>query len=394
MKVRYVITNGYGMGGTIRTIVNQANGMARAGHDVELVSVVRKRMEPYFSLDPRVRMTTLVDYTLPPRPPRRWNVPERRATKRRQELSAQPGQIVPRDEARSATFTEYVEWRVADYLSSLRDGILVTSRPALNILAAKFATSGTVRVAQEHMNLGTHRAGVHEEILRCYPQLDALVVLTRRDQQDYAAQLPGAAIFRIPNAIHSLDQEPSEHTNKIISAAGRLTPQKGFDRLIPAFARVVDAVPDWQLRIYGDGRETKRLRRLINEHHLYNHVLLMGRTDQLDRELAKSSMYVLSSRFEGLPMVMIEAMSHSLPVVSFDCPTGPGDVLSHNIDGILVPPGDVEGLADAMQALVADVGTRRKMGTAARETATMYGPDAVTPQWEELFADLVRTRRG
>ncbi|TMZ32303.1 glycosyltransferase, partial [Klebsiella pneumoniae] len=107
-----------------------------------------------------------------------------------------------------------------------------------------------------------------------------------------------------------------------------------------------------------------------------------------DDELAKASFYVLSSRFEGLPMVMIEAMAHALPVVSFDCPTGPADVLTDGTEGFLVPAQDVAGLAHAMGRLMADESLRAKMGTAAVATARNFSEAVVRPQWEELFAEL------
>jgi len=118
----------------------------------------------------------------------------------------------------------------------------------------------------------------------------------------------------------------------------------------------------------------------------------MGRSDTFDEELAKSSMFVLSSRFEGLPMVMIEAMAHGLPVVSFDCPTGPADVITHEKDGLLVPPRDIDALAQAMIRAIEDPDLRHRLGTAARETVRAYTPEVVMPQWESLFADLLTTK--
>lgn len=285
-----------------------------------------------------------------------------------------------------------MEQRLIAYLSSLRDGVLVTTRPALNFLAAEHATGGVVRVAQEHMNHGTHKQDVRQRIRETYARFDAVAVLTERDREEYEQLLPGTRVVRIPNAVHSLDQVPSDHRSKIAVAAGRLFPQKGFDLLIPAWAKLVETYPDWQLRIYGSGEKKAELRELIEEHHLYNHVFLMGHTDRLDDELAKASFYVLSSRFEGLPMVMIEAMSHSLPVVSFDCPTGPSDVLTHGVDGLLVAPEDPDALADAMAKLMGDRALRADMGVAAVLTAASYGPDAVHPRWEALFRELHEVR--
>jgi glycosyltransferase involved in cell wall biosynthesis len=386
-KVRYLLLHAYGRGGTIRTVMNQANSLVQAGWEVELVSAVRRRDDIQFPLDPRVTVSTVVDeredaYTPPRGVVGRWQ------DRRRGKLVEQPAQHIPEGEFGYRYFNRYIEQRLIAYLSSLRDGVLVTTRPALNFLAAEHATGGVLRIAQEHMNHGTHKRDVRKRIRETYPHFDAVAVLTERDRQEYEALLPGTRIVRIPNAVHSLDQVPSDHHSKIAVAAGRLFPQKGFDMLIPAWATLVETYPDWQLRIYGSGEKKAELRALIEEHHLYNHVFLMGHTDRLDDELAKASFYVLSSRFEGLPMVMIEAMSHALPVVSFDCPTGPSDVLTHGVDGLLVPPEDSDALAEAMAKLMGDRALRADMGVAAVLTAASYGPDAVHPRWEALFSEL------
>ncbi|MEV1008749.1 glycosyltransferase family 4 protein [Streptomyces sp. NPDC049881] len=396
MKIRYLLLHAYGMGGTIRTVFTQANALAAAGHDVRVVSVVRRADRPYFPLDPRVRLTALDDRRagtrrVAPRPGQ--GIAGRLRVRRAGRLAARPPRWVPPGESGYGAFDRGLEQKVVAYLAQLTDGVLVTTRPALNLLSARFATHGVVRVAQEHMNLGVHKGDVRAAIARWYPRMEAVSVLTQRDQDDYRTAAPGARVERIPNAVHSLKQKPSTCVGHIAVAAGRLRPQKGFDLLIPAFAEAAAGFPDWQLRIYGEGDRRKQLRKLIEEHHLYNQVFLMGRTDQLDEELAKASFYVLSSRAEGLPMVMIEAMAHAVPVVSFDCPTGPADVLTHGTDGLLVPPGDVGGLAGAMRRLMADEALRARMGDAALATVQGYAPEVIGRRWQDLFEELLAGRR-
>jgi glycosyltransferase involved in cell wall biosynthesis len=379
VKIRYLMLHAYGMGGTIRTVINQANAMATAGHDVEIVSVVRRRGKPQFALHPKVRLSTLVDQ----REGRQPDSLPRKAWRRVR------GKMVPRGEFAAEYFTERVEKAVMDYVADLHDGILVTTRPALNLISARRAGKGVIRVAQEHMNLNAYPETIRREIGRYYGRFDAVAVLTRTNQLEYQELLPQARIVPIPNAVHKVEQRHSRQDNPVVVAAGRLVPQKGFDLLIPAFAQVVAEHPEWRLRIFGTGPRQAQLSAKIDELGMKDHIALMGRTDRLDEELAASSVYVLSSRFEGLPMVMIEAMTHALPIVAFDCPTGPRDVLTDGVDGILVPPRDTDALAAALKEVVSDRGRRLEMGAAAAVAARAYAPDVVMPMWENLFTELL-----
>jgi glycosyltransferase involved in cell wall biosynthesis len=299
--------------------------------------------------------------------------------------------MVPRGEFAADYFTERVERAVMDYVSSLRDGVLVTTRPALNLIAARRAPKGVVRVAQDHMNLDAYPATVRDDIARYYGRFDAVVVLTRSNQLAYRELLPGTPIVRIPNIV-----EPSgalsRQENPVVVAAGRLVRQKGFDLLVQAFGQAVRRHPEWELRIFGSGTRKATLAALIEAQGLGDRVRLLGRTTRLDSELARASIYALSSRFEGLPMVMIEAMGHALPVVAFDCPTGPADVLTHEIDGLLVPPGDVGALAAALDRLMGDRDLRLRLGAEAARTARSYAPDVVMPLWVDLFSRLLDGR--
>ncbi|GAA2209447.1 hypothetical protein GCM10009850_049050 [Nonomuraea monospora] len=383
MKIRYLMLHAFGMGGTIRTVVNQANAMAAAGHDVELVSLVRRRENPQFRLDPRITVSTLVDQ----RGGRQPDSVARKAWRRVR------GKIVPRGEFAADYFTERVEWAAMEYVSGLRDGILVTTRPALNLISARRAQKTVIRVAQEHMNLSAYPDTIRREIARHYHRFDAITVLTRTNRLEYQRLLPRTPIVQIPNAVHKVEQRPSRQAEPVVIAAGRLVPQKGFDLLIEAFAQVVAEHPEWRLRIFGTGPRKGQLTGLVERYGLGGHVSLPGRTDRLEQELTDASVYALSSRFEGLPMVMIEAMTHALPVVAFDCPTGPGDVLTDGVDGVLVPPRDVDALAAALNRVIADRELRVRMGRAARRTSRAYGPEQVMPLWEDLFSELAAGER-
>ncbi|MFE0156304.1 glycosyltransferase family 4 protein [Nonomuraea sp. NPDC059007] len=383
MNIRFLLLHAYGMGGTIRTVLNQASALARLGHEVEVVSVVRRRQTPHFAIDPRVKLVTLVDQrdgVLADSLPRKaW----RRAR----------GKIVPLGEFAAGYFTERVEKAVIDYVAGLDGGILVTTRPALNLIAARRGSKRVIKVAQEHMNLGAYKEPVRQEILRHYGRLDAISVLTHRSRTEYRRTLPGIPVVRIPNAVHATDTTPSTQEHPVVVAAGRLVHQKGFDLLIPAFAEAAHQHPQWHLRIFGTGPKRVQLEAAIQQHGMAERIHLMGRTPVLEQELAAASIYALSSRFEGLPMVMIEAMSHALPVVAFDCPTGPADALSDGRNGLLIPPEDVGAFAFALDGLMAGRDRRLRMGAAAAATARDYAPDIVMPMWEDFFGELLSGER-
>jgi glycosyltransferase involved in cell wall biosynthesis len=231
-------------------------------------------------------------------------------------------------------------------------------------------------------------------MLRHYGKLDVLTVLTKGDERDYQHALRGSPtrVCRIPNGLPALPAEVSDQTARVVIAAGRLANQKGFELLISAFERIAPSHPEWELRIFGDGPHQDALERQIAGAGLTGRVKLMGRTSRMASELAKASIFALSSRFEGLPMVLIEAMSAALPVVSFDCPRGPRDVIEDGHNGFLVPAEDVTAMAAGLSRLMEDEQLRRKMAFAARETATHYSMDRIGEKWRALFTDLGLTQ--
>ena len=387
MKIRYVLHNAYGTGGTIRTVFNQANAMCGA-HDVEIASVYRTREKPVFALDGRVRLVSLTDLR---DNGSRWTDPQGTNSRFVRKTRRLPNPLPHRYDFRYKRWDPVVDARLVRYFRAEPDGVLVTTRPGLNLMSAWFAPSRLVRVAQDHMNLGTYKPGLRSAILRAYPRLDAVTVLTEADLAAYRDALGGAVrLERIPNGIPPRAAPPDAGRGRTVIAAGRLTPQKGFDLLVEAFHRVHERHPDWELAVFGEGRLRPQLTEQIKALGLGGHVHLRGVTRQLDRELAKASVFALSSRFEGLPMVLLEAMDSALPVVAFDCPTGPAEVVEDGVNGLLLPREDTAALAEGLCRLIEDEELRVSMGRAARKTSSRYAIPAVAQSWERLFTDLAR----
>ncbi|WP_328389791.1 glycosyltransferase family 4 protein [Streptomyces sp. NBC_00400] len=387
MNIRFLLLNAYTVGGTVRTVISQANALAAAGHEVEITSVWRRRETPAFALDPRVRLRPLLDVSAAaPAWRRRWESMAMRG----------PSRLVPKAEVRYHRFNRLTDRRIVRYLQSLEGGIVVGTRPALNLLIAQYAPESVARVGQEHLHYAHHKAALADAIRESYPRLDAVTVLTAADEHAYRSALTvsDVRIARIPNPLHGTTTPRSTLGRPVVVAAGRLVKSKGFDQMITAFAEVARDHPGWQLRIFGSGPEKQRLRDLIHARHLYNHVYLMGATAQLDEELTKASLFVLSSRHEGFGMVLAEAMSHGVPVISYDCPQGPREIITDGKDGLLVPPDDTGRLAAAMSRLIEDEPLRKEMGEQAAASARRYDTDLLRPRWERLFADLLDAKHG
>lgn len=223
-----------------------------------------------------------------------------------------------------------------------------------------------------------------ERIVR---RFDKFVVLTHEDK-GYWGNLPHMEV--IPNAAMHVSKNYSDVTNKRVIAVGRLDYQKGFDRLIEAWELIqhTGEWTDWRLDIFGQGEWKDMLQQMIDERGLQHSVRINKPTKQIGEEYVKSSLLVMSSHYEGFPMVMIEAMACGLPVVSFDYKCGPKDIIQHGINGLLVPDGDIKALANAMMEVMADEAYRRMLSQNARKVVDTYSEEAVMRQWIRLFTSI------
>lgn len=386
-RVLIVLMSAWGMGGTIRAAHNMAGHLAANGYDVEMLSVFRLRGAPFFGSFPDGVKVTALDDHRPAGTPRALR-PVRSLLRRFGSVLAHPA------DRHGEWWNLWVDVRLARKLRR-RTGFLVTTRPSLNMIAAELSPPGLITVGLEQINLRTWSKRLRRAIGHRYADLDALVALTDDDVRDYDELLEGRLrLERIPNTVHALDGPDPDLDRRVLIAAGRLTRQKGFDYLIPAWAQVAGDHPDWTLRICGKGDQRAELKQQIAQHGVKDSVELAGPAQNMGEALASASIFVLSSRYEGFPLILIEAMSKGLAVVSFDCPTGPRDILDDHRNGILVPHRDVDALARGMRELIEDPALRRSCAAAAAETAREFSIEAIGPRWEALFADLVASRNG
>ncbi|WP_432120170.1 glycosyltransferase family 4 protein [Streptomyces sp. bgisy032] len=377
MKISFLIHNAYGIGGTITTTFNLAAALAER-HDVEVVSALRHREHPLLTPDPRVRLRALVDLRKEADHP----------------LHHRPARVFPPAEYRRHQYSRLTDERIGEHLKGLDADVVIGTRPGLNVHIARQAPDHVLRVGQEHLTLDNHSPRLRTALRRAYRRLDVITTVTEADAAAYRRKmwLPGVHVEALPNSVPDPALPPADGTAKIVIAAGRLVPVKRYDLLVEAFARVAAAHPDWQLRIYGKGEEQPRLRQLVERLGLWNNVFLMGAATPMEAEWVKASIGAATSDFEPFGMTIVEAMRCGLPVVSTDCPYGPGEIIQDGTDGRLVPAGDRDALASALLELVADDERRRRMGRAALENARRFAPGPVVAQAERILDDALAAR--
>ncbi|MBQ2736888.1 MAG: glycosyltransferase family 4 protein [Clostridia bacterium] len=214
------------------------------------------------------------------------------------------------------------------------------------------------------------------------------VVISDRDLLAYKNRYPKSrSIVRIYDPVF-MEEEPTVNVdNKRVIAAGRLTEQKGFDLLIEAWSKIYDRVMDWELYIYGEGEDREKLQGMIDSYGLDN-VFLAGYSENLGKEMDKASIFVLSSRYEGFGLVLAEAMAKGIPAISFDCPSGPSEIISHDKNGFLVPPLDVNRLGERILKLTESRQLRRLFSENARQNLYKFNIESVISEWEKLLYSI------
>ncbi|WP_378173659.1 glycosyltransferase family 4 protein [Aquimarina sp. SS2-1] len=218
---------------------------------------------------------------------------------------------------------------------------------------------------------------------------DKLVILNKDESNYYKSK----NTLVIPNPLTFYPDDVSDLSNNRIITAGRIAAVKGYDILIDIWAEIAKAIKDWQLHIYGNGeqRYINMLQDKIDRAGIQDTIKLMGSTDKIQEEMLHSSIFVMTSHNECFPLVLLEAQACGLPIVSFDCPYGPRNIIDKN-NGILVPIYDNDTFVNELTNLMNDKESIQKMGVNARENVKKYQLDTVMNLWQEMFNDLISKR--
>lgn len=356
MNIAFLINDMTRSGGTERITATLANSFARHGHNVTIISNLREYSQLHFNLASGIRVVYI----------------HSNYEKKRKRL------------ARVIEYLKTIPLLKNVLRNSQFDLIIGQSFP-MNIILY-FAKGKIKHIACEHTFYFYYSKIVRTFRIFLYRKASVVVVLNTGDYKCFerhlhnVKQIPNMNYFKPINLQSSLN-------NKIVISAGRLNYYKGFDLLIEAMSVVVAKHEDWVLHIYGQGTYKKQLEEQIRSLRLENNVILKGNSDDLTKAYLDSSIYVLPSRFEGFGLVLIEAASFGLPIISFDCPSGPSDILKGDL-GILVPNGDVTQLAESIIQMIENPQLRMAYARKGKEIVEKYDESRIYPLWDELFNSL------
>ena len=374
MRIVYCIPATSNSGGMERVLTRKVNYLVGKGHELIIVTTYQKGYKPFFPLYGSFNKYDLVIIYY-------YNIVHVILAK----LTAYP----KKKRLHRQRLRELLEQLQADVVISMfgDDATLLPQMKDGSRKVLEYHFSKLKRLQYGRTGLwrlvDILRTKLDERTVKPY---DSFVVLTQEDA-GYWGGLPNIRV--IPNPLPFVSDETSPCTSHKVIAVGRYDFQKNFAKLLDLWACIAPAYPDWTLEIYGDGALRPELEQQVNRLGLSSSVTLAKPTHQMKEVYQSASIYAMTSRYEGLPMVLIEAQHMGLPIVSFACPCGPKDVLHPDEDGYLISQGDDEGFLAALRQLMDSEAERVRMGTNARKASARYEVDAVMGQWLDLFSSLV-----
>jgi len=352
-------------GGAERVMAVLASSWAEEGHEVTLLTLKRE-VKPAQELHPDVKLRNLG-------------------------LTGEPAAS-----SLSAAFRQVARFRaLRRAIRESQPDVVISFMERTNVLTL-VATRGfgapvivSERVDPRHYDIGRLWNGLRS---LTYRWAAALVCQSRTSLMWFEQKMKVKGCV-IPNPVLACKEGPARLPRKnaegpTMVAMGRLVDQKGFDLLLDAFGQLSARYPDWSLLIMGEGPLRSELEARARALHLEHQVQFAGEVPDPFPVLRAASLFVLSSRFEGFPNALCEAMACGVAVVSFNCPSGPAEIVRHRVDGILVPPGDVSALVAALDALMKDEHERDRLASRAPEVVERFSRDKVLLLWEQLFEEV------
>jgi glycosyltransferase involved in cell wall biosynthesis len=357
MKIAFLIEDISGAGGTERVLSNLSNYLVNNNFEIEIHNLYNCRnTQFYYQIDPRI---SFIDHKL--------------GHYKYKNILTEIISV----KRRIMTVRNIVKTTNSDYLIGMWTDI--------NCFLGIFSKLGTAKkIGCEHISYDFPKSMLWKYLRKkYYKNLYKTIVLTEYDKKNYKVFTNNVSV--IPNALSFYPKQLCNLKSKTILSVGRLTKQKGYDSLILVVEKVFKLFPDWKLIIIGKGVERDRINREISKRRLNDKIIIKDPTPNIMEEYLNCSIFALSSRNEGFPMVLIEAMACGLPVVSFDCPTGPNEIINNGIDGFLVENQNIEEFTNALLDLIRDSKKMELFSKNARMSVQRFSSENIMKKWLNIL---------
>ncbi|PHR69109.1 MAG: hypothetical protein COA67_11200 [Lutibacter sp.] len=377
MKLVYCIGYLGKPGGTEKVLANKANYMVdKLGYEVEILIADQKNHSLYYDFNPKIKIHDM-----------------------------KISKINNRKTIPVVTFIKNIFKLREIYSKKLNeinpDVILVLER-GYHDFVIPYINKKIPKIREFHFSLGAVDSKVkilsfiqkvkykiiYSFIYKQFPLYDKVVLLTEKDENEPFYNNVKTTV--IPNMIENFPEDISElNSQKVISIGSMEDDRKGFLKQIEIWRKISINHPKWILNIYGEGKQRKKYIDVVKQNKLETKIIFHGKSTEIPVKLNESSIFIFTSEAEGLPMVLIEALTNGLPCVSYDCPTGPSDIISNEEDGYIININDEKMFIEKLELLMNNIELRRKLGDNARKNSIRFLPENVMPLWQKLFEELI-----
>ena len=361
-------------GGIEKQSITFANELVKK-YKVDIICMYDMNLEPAYHLDSRVTVTYLMHGA-----PNKKEFKE--AVKRKNPIK------ILKEGFKAVKILIDKNRLMKKAVKNINTGFILSTRIEFAEILSKFANKNVTTMTQEHLNNQTPK--YINKVKKAFRNLDYLIVLGPGSNENYSKWLKDnnkIKIVEIPNILEQIPNENAKLDGHNIISVGRLHPEKGFDRLIDAFKKVTESIPDATLTIVGGGAEENNLKNKINDLKLQDKVQITGMisAEEVKKYMLNSSVYVMASHTECLPMVLLEASSLAIPLIAYDVPVGPKAIIHNNENGYLIPNKDIDNMVERIVYLLNNVQERKKIGEIAKKYANNYLAENIMPMWYNIF---------
>ena len=378
MKKIAILSLHLGYGGVEKAIVSLANSLAKQNkYEIEIVSIYHLYDKPVFTINAKVKIKYLLSPKLSPNK-KEW----------KEALHNLKLITLGKESLKSMKILYKRRKNMINYLKNTDADVIISTRIFLNELLSEYGNNNALKIGWEHNHYHDNMKYA-TDVIRSAKNLNYFVLVSKDLYKFYNNKMSNTKCrcVYIPNTIENIPKRKSPLTGEHLISVGRLSPEKGYLDLLKIYLDLKEKKCSWHLDIVGDGSERSKLKKFIKDNNLEDNVTLHGfkNSEEIEKLMQKSSVYIMTSYTESFGIVLLEAMSKGLPCLAFDSAEGAKEVITSGADGYLIKNRNFKAMEKKILDLTKDIKTRQKLGANGRKKAQRYVSDNINELWENII---------